>query len=383
MTVFCDGLQSLNYYLAKYSALWKKALSLFRAYTAELRFCLRVTIAGVLAFAIAQTLNIPLHGLWVVLTAIVVTQVSVGGSVRATIEYVIGTLGGAVYAGLVGLLVPHTTALAQAGVLILTIAPLAFAAALNQNFRVAPFSAVLVLLISGQLGEGPIESAATRLLEVALGGLVAVVVSLLVFRQRAQSLACDAAARVLEQMARVLPAILDGLTRRLDAADNVRLQDEIGASVSSFQDVAAEARHESFVSFMREPGTGPLSRTLLRLRHDIVIIGRAAVEPLPDVFARRLGPLLKKIEKNVSEYFRASATALSRRTVPPPRDAVDAALEDYSSEMQSLRGKGLTIPLSSEELERIFALGFALEQLRGNLVDLERCIREQAGIFVK
>ena len=45
---------------------------------------------------------------------------------------------------------------------IFTLADLAFAAASNPNFRVAPFSAVLVLLLGGQLGEGPIESALIR-----------------------------------------------------------------------------------------------------------------------------------------------------------------------------------------------------------------------------
>jgi hypothetical protein len=48
-----------------------------------------------------------------------------------------------------------------------------------------------------------------------------------------------------------------------------------------------------------------------------------------------------------------------------------------------LRSEGLTIPLSSEEVERIFAFGFALEQLRNNLADLERCVRENAGIVAK
>lgn len=62
-------------------------------------------------------------------------------------------------------LVAPTSVLTQSGVLAITVAPLAFLAALNPNFRVAPFSAVLVLLISGQLGEGPIESALTRLLD--------------------------------------------------------------------------------------------------------------------------------------------------------------------------------------------------------------------------
>jgi uncharacterized membrane protein YccC len=96
---------------------------------AELRFCLRVTVAALLAFAVAQAWNIPLHGLWAVLTAVVVTQISVGRSLRATTEYVLGTLAGAVYAAAIGVLIPHTTTLALAGVLALTVAPLAYAAA--------------------------------------------------------------------------------------------------------------------------------------------------------------------------------------------------------------------------------------------------------------
>jgi uncharacterized membrane protein YccC len=74
-----------------------------------------VTVAGLLVFAVAQVLTIPLHGLWVVLTAVVVTEMSAGGSLRATVEYIIGTFGGAVYAAIIGQLIPHTTAIAQLG----------------------------------------------------------------------------------------------------------------------------------------------------------------------------------------------------------------------------------------------------------------------------
>jgi uncharacterized membrane protein YccC len=153
---------------------WKRLYAQSRIYRAQLRFSVRVTAAAISALLIAQLFALPLHGLWVVLTATIVTQLSVGGSLRAGLEYVLGTLGGAVYAGLIGVLFPRTTVLAQSGLLAITVAPLAFLAALIPNFRVAPFSAVLVLLISGQLGEGPIESALTRLLEVTLGGAVAV-----------------------------------------------------------------------------------------------------------------------------------------------------------------------------------------------------------------
>ena len=127
----------------------------------RLRFCLRVTVAALSAFVLAQIFTMPLHGLWAVLTAVVVTQMSAGGSLGATAEYVIGTLGGAIYASAVGFLVPHTTTTAVAGVLALTVAPLAWAATLSPSFRVAPFTAVLVLMISSQLGEGPSSRGST------------------------------------------------------------------------------------------------------------------------------------------------------------------------------------------------------------------------------
>src|SRR5580704_17092395 len=107
------------------------------------RFCVRMTASGLAAFAVAQALHIPLKGLWLILTAIVVTQMSAGGSVRATLEYIIGTVGGAVYGAVLGVLIPHDTPLMQAFIMALAIAPLAFVAAFNPNFRVAPFSAVL------------------------------------------------------------------------------------------------------------------------------------------------------------------------------------------------------------------------------------------------
>src|ERR1700721_2490730 len=107
----------------------------------KLRYCVRATTVALVAFWLGHVSGLPLHGLWAVLTAVVVTQMSAGGSVRATVEYMIGTFGGAIYAAITGLLIPHTTAIAQGGVLAFTIAPLALAAALNPNFPVPPFSA--------------------------------------------------------------------------------------------------------------------------------------------------------------------------------------------------------------------------------------------------
>jgi hypothetical protein len=358
-------------------AFWSWIRGQIRAYRAQLRFCVRTTVSGLLALAVARSFGFPLHGLWVVLTAVVVTQVSVGGSLRATIEYIVGTLGGAIYAAAIGVAVPHATAISQAGVLALAIAPLALAGAINPSFRVAPFSAVLVLLIGGELGESPVMSAVTRVLEVALGGAVAMAVSVLVFPERARRLGLEAAARILRQMADALPKLLAGFERNLDVVELAHTQDALGRSVTAFQALVDEAKREHIVSLTRDPDPAPLSRTLLRLRHDLVILGRAAM-PLPEALAQRLGPLIARIGAEASEFLRDSATALAARHDPPPLAPASRALKAFDSELATVRSEGLTRALSTDEVERLFALGFALDQLFRDLADLAQRVQEYA-----
>ncbi len=69
---------------------------------AELRLALRVTASGLIAFALAKVLGLA-QGYWAVFTAIIVVQGSVGGSLKAGIDRLLGTLGGAAYGALVGM----------------------------------------------------------------------------------------------------------------------------------------------------------------------------------------------------------------------------------------------------------------------------------------
>jgi len=53
-----------------------------------------------------------------------------------------------------------------------------------------------------------------------------------------------------------------------------------------------------------------------------------------------------------------------------------AALQGYSAEIAAVRSEGLTRGIPGDVAERFFALGFALEQMRQDLKDLERCVSE-------
>ncbi len=357
---------------------WRSLTGELREHRAQLRFCLRITTAALLALGLAQFGDFPLHGLWAVLTAIVVTQISVGASLQATTEYVVGTICGAIYASAVVVLLPHQSWPALTGVMILTVAPLALVAAFDSKFRVAPFTAVLVLFISNEFHQSPLEAGIYRVLEVLIGGVSALVVSVLVLPARSHARAIEAAADLLERFAEVMPALLAGFENALDIEALHRLQDDLGSAITGFQAIVSESKRERLTAFVAESDHGPLSRTLLRLRHDFVILGRAAAVPLPASFGTALRPHLEKVSTVTTQYLRDSAAALLARTPAPSLDAVDAAYDFFSREFAVMRKDGVTRAFSTQEVESAYAMAFSFEQLHRDLGDLGRCVSESA-----
>jgi len=273
---------------------WTRLRTLLRDRQAELRLCVRVTASAVLTLVIGQWLNVPLV-LWAVLTAVIVTQTSVGRSLKATIDYFVGTLGGAIYAGAVAVFIPHAGEVALLEVLAIAVAPLVLLATINSSFNVAPATAIIVVLAPTITHSTPIESAFFRLIEVGLGAVVGLLVSLTVFPARAHALAVESAARMLDLVAQALEDLFAGFTGTLAATAILPIQERIGKSIARLDVIYAEVKRERMSQLASEPDLGPLLRTLLRLRHDLVIVGRAAVVPLPQTLQPRLGPPLGRL----------------------------------------------------------------------------------------
>jgi len=354
---------------------WTSLVALAQEHRGQLGLSLRVTVAAVLGLTLSLSLNVPLP-LWTVLTAVILTRVTFGRSLKATIDYVIGTLCGAVYAGAIATLIPHTNEFALIAVLAVTVAPLALLGAMSPSFTAATFTGVLVVLVPAISHVGPIQSALYRMIEVAVGGVTAVAVSLLVFPARARSLATETASQMLGLMARQLPELFLGFTQNRDATVIAQLQDSIGRVFAQLEATAIEVRHEQIGLLDAQPDIGPLLRTLLRLRHDLIMIGRAAVAPFPDTLRTHLGPPLEEVTKAVAEYLHQTAEVLTRGGIPSLLDPAEAAIEGYAEAFTKVRSDGLTVGLSMDTVERVFALGFALEEMRAHLRDLDRSVSE-------
>jgi uncharacterized membrane protein YccC len=346
-------------------------------YRIQLAHSVRVTSAALLALIAAWLLDLRLP-LWAVLTAVILTQLSVGRSLKATGDYLVGTLGGAVYGGAIAVAIPHSSAPAVLGVLALTVAPTAAIAALRPNLQVVPVTAIIVLLVPTITHASPLESAIDRVLEVAVGAVAGLLVSFLILPSSAHRMMRQTAARTLGLMAETLSALLAGLAHGLDFETLHRLQDGIGQSLVELDGIAAEAERERRSRLSHEAETGPLRRTLVRLRHDLVMVGRASTMPLPANLQPRLAPRLAAVADAASAYLRANGAALSARHGPASLDSFEGALTAYDREVDAVRSEGLTRVLDGDAAERFFAVGFALEQLHQNLGDLRRVVQEWA-----
>ena len=353
----------------------KQLFDRVRSRRTQLGLAIRVTVAATAAYAIATALHLLLP-LWAVLTSLIVTQMSVGRSLKATRDYVLGTIGGAIYGGAIAIMIPYSTEVGLLGLLVLAVAPLAFVAAINPSLNAATVTAIIVLLVPTMHHSDPMTSAIDRVSEVGVGAITGLLVSFIVLPSRAVRQIRAASAQLLELIADAFTELLAGLTRGRDNDALHRIQDGIGTAMVGMNAIGAEAERERAARLSSGPDTGPLLRTVLRLRHDVVMIGRATVVPLPVDVQLRLAAPLTEVSTVIARFLRAAASALREGAGAPPIHPVHVALQHYAEAVAAVRQDGLIRGQPGDTAERFFALGFSLEQMHQNLCDLDRVVGE-------
>src|SRR5256886_6553619 len=113
---------------------WSGLRAWSASHDAELRLCVGSVTGAVLTLAVSRLLHLPI-ALWAVLTAVILTQIRVGRSLKASMDYLITTLGGAIYAGGIGALVPHDNQFAVFAALAIALAPAGLLAAPYPRLR--------------------------------------------------------------------------------------------------------------------------------------------------------------------------------------------------------------------------------------------------------
>jgi uncharacterized membrane protein YccC len=327
-----------------------------RKYKSELQLVVRALVAAALSLFVGELLALP-QSFWAVITALIIVQGSVGGTLTAGLNRLLGTLAGAVL-GAAAVLARELWHLPQMLLLLVAVAPVALLAAIRPSFRVAPITAAIVLFTNN--GASPIASATDRVVEISLGTFIGVVVSILVFPSRAKRISFQHAAEVLKLLAQVLTLYLQPpVTAKLEAID--RLNGQVRAELAKVEAAAQEADREHAIRLAGEPVPDRLVRALRRLRSDVVFVGRASAASDLDWQGLELASV--EVATRFGAVFGAVSDALLRDNPAPDVTELDQAIAKLRIAIE----KG---PDHADVSHRANVLPFVIDTLRRDLGDL-------------
>jgi uncharacterized membrane protein YccC len=345
---------------------------------AKLQFGLRMTFAALLTYAIGEVLALS-QIYWAVLSAVVVIQGSAGGSLKTGIDRLVGTVGGAVWGAIIAVLIPHTSHAALGAALLLAIAPLAVVTGFRPPYRVAPITAIIVLMGGSLQQTDPVTSAVSRVFEISLGSAIAILVAFFIVPARAHRLLARAASATVSAMAGLAATLAAHPCSAANAGQFLPALNRIRALIAQTETRAEEAKVERSNYLTGAPDPEPLARTLRRLRHDLAMVVRVLSLPLAQPARDRVERALEALFGALAEWLTGAAKALRDGARAPGLDALHAAAETYKGAIAGGGQEALRYEAGSNETARVFALLFLFEQMQQNLEDLAARTNELAG----
>jgi uncharacterized membrane protein YccC len=341
----------------------------------EARQTVRVMIGTALAFAIYRGFNLP-QGYWAVFTVVIVMQTSIGATLSASIDRTKGTALGAMVGAAAALLHPHTP-VGLGAAMTVAVGLTAFAAALRPSLKVAPVTAVIMLIIPAGSHLAPLTSAGYRVLEIIIGGVIGVGATLFIFPARSIEVVSAKTDDVLNAMADVLDGYAEDLSGAASAPGHESVQMRIRTLLAAIEAALADADRERSSRLAEYTHTEALPRTLWRVRGDIISVNRA-LGPLPESVSALVEPTTRALIVCEAAFMRRCGAALLAKTTVD-RKGREEALQTFEMAIGELRRSRLTHDLDFDAVGHLFGRGFALESLHRNLTDLADRIDEAAA----
>lgn len=335
---------------------------------AEARHALRVTVAALAAFLLAKAFALP-QGYWAVFTAVIVVQTSIGGTLSASIDRMIGTVAGAAV-GAVLLWLHQRWNLNLNIAIALAVGSTAFLATLRPDLKVAPVTAVIMLISPTVSPEGPALAAVLRVLEIALGSVIGVAATVLVFPARAHAVAAAKAEATLSVLAELCERLAERIPGTADDPVLHPLHSKVRAALAQVEAAMADVARERSTRFGGQPLPEGLARILWRIRNDVALVTRTSLTPLPEAVWSRIEPASQAMLRAAAEEMRGVGARMRAGKGPIDRSRLELEHQTFQETVAALRREGLTRELDFDAAGQVFSLTYALEALYRNLSDL-------------
>lgn len=345
--------------------------SAFKLDGKQLRHALRTALAAVLTFLIADALQLK-QGYWAVITAVIVMQAHLGGSLAASWSRVLGTAVGASL-GVVGVLSFGNTLPGLGLAVFLSVLVCAYLNKRHDSFRLAGITAVVVI-IAGETGGARdiLELGLHRFLEISLGVTVALLVALFVLPSRAAQVLQRNAARSLEDLADFHQAVFQGYMAGVqDPVDLAVRKNRLSKRRDINRQLLNEARKESLGGSESHDKIRITLKYADRLFESISTMQRAAenhdAEGFRLVLAAALNSLAAASQDAIKELAELAKGQAPLEELPAfcREDALAKALTRLEVELLELRRSRESRRYRFDEVIHFFSFVLAMQEIGG------------------
>ena len=338
-----------------------------------LRDAAKNALAVGLCWWVARLVHLP-DGYWGAISAVIVLQSNVGATVTASRDRLIGTLMGAAFGfsfSLFGALPWNYVAAVGAAVLVCGLLDL------RASSRLAGVTITIVMLVQQAGPRWGVPLA--RVMEVALGIVVALAVSTFVFPDRARVHVRDGLAQEFLVLSAFFETVLEGFGGAA-SANLPALREDVLSRMRSNNQLLQAARNEPSGGPGWREGLGMLAQFGRTIFDVLLALDLSVRDSHQDAYAQQLEPELGKLAIDIRTGFHHVARCIHewRFHVPPPGINLEQDIADLEAKMDSVRHTGAEF--SQAEILRAYAIQLHLKQiarrLRATRIETGRAIGE-------
>jgi uncharacterized membrane protein YccC len=322
---------------------------------------IKTAVAGVVSLYVTNLFRLP-EGYWAAITALIVMQSNVGATLNASRTRLAGTAAGAVVGGLfVALFGMNTLGFALAVAIAFFVCDLLH---LAESQRLATVTVAIIMLIAHTNSAWII--ALHRFTEVALGIIIALLVSLTLWPNHARRSVRQGLAGTLLKLGELYRAVMQAYLCG-DAASVETLKSEVAAAIRKNSDLLQNALQESFGPMKERESLALLVIQVERIFHSIGTLEFDVRDSAADTYFRNFETGLARFEADVSDGLDALSKSIAAGKPYPDWPDLPATIASLEEQAAQARRPGATMNYPLDEILRFYSLLLSSRNLTGEL----------------
>jgi uncharacterized membrane protein YccC len=322
---------------------------------------IKTAIAGVISLYITNLFHLP-QGYWAAISALIVMQSNVGATLSASRTRLAGTAVGAVVGGLfVGFFGSNILGFAIAVAIAFYVCTLL---QLADSQRLATVTVAIIMLIPSTSSAWVI--ALHRFAEVALGILIALVVSLTLWPNHARRSVRQGLADTLRKLSALYRAVMRSYRSEPDSSIEV-LKNDVSAAIRKNSDLLQNALLEAFGPMKERESLALLVHQVERIFHAVESLEFVVGGSSSDTYFSNFQTELEQLEDGVCTALETLSKSIAAGKLYPEWPYLPATIASLDEQAAKARELGATMNYPLDEILRFYSLLLSSRNLIGEL----------------